>query len=451
MRYLVDSIFVILQVEMGLFTSIVVCVITCVLCIKLLSVDGTCWVHCPPVQYVEPHCYLNDEQGDQACRIELHPSDVTELQSEDWKIVLLFINITDVRGLNIYNYFPDYTLEIRAFRYIHQVTRLRIYYNQFIMSHTVLHYLDNLENIYLWDAVFPHFPSFLPLRNTLTFLSINDYAELSNNQILRSGLVSGLSKLEWLRIYSRNTAKLADNTFSGLTALTSVYLGNLYNYETSLSPLVGLKKLNIRSGELSDITFLKRTPSLYGLTRINFSYNKIILSGDDTFQNYTQLKLLYLFGNAISVINRSNFIYLSSLESLYLKNNQITHVPEDTFRDMLKLTYIDLGNNSLTTLSSRAFEYLPNIRYIYMQSNPLHCDCSLQWMYKVRQEYGINLNFPICATPLEHRGESAYSSSPYTNCSTDLSYQCYNRTVTCPVGSYCHSTTDSYNCIDNDN
>ena len=260
-----------------------------------------------------------------------------------------------------------------------------------------------------------------------------------------------MSKLERLQIYPRNTAKLADNTFSGLTALTYVYLRNLYNYETSLSPLVGLKVLYILSGELSDITFLKRTPSLYGLTRIHLNNDKIILSGDDTFQNYTQLNSLNLYTNAISVINRSNLTYLSSLESLSLYSNQITHLPEDTFRDMFKLTHIILGSNSITTLSSRAFEYLPNIRNIYMSSNPLHCDCSLQWMYKVRQEYIINFYNPICATPLEHREEYAYSSSPYTNCSTDLSYQCYNRAVTCPVGSYCHSTTDSYNCIDNDN
>ena len=87
----------ILQLEMGLFTSVVVCVIICVLFIKLLSVDGTCWVHCPPVQHVELHCYLNDEQGDEYCDNYLRPSDLTGLQSEDWKIILLFINVTNVR------------------------------------------------------------------------------------------------------------------------------------------------------------------------------------------------------------------------------------------------------------------------------------------------------------------------------------------------------------------
>ena len=142
------------------------------LCIKLLSVDGTCWVHCPPVQYVEPHCYLNDEQGDLYCIKTLRPSDLTELQSEDWKKVVLFINITDARGLYIDNRFTEYTLEIRAFRFIHQVTELLTYNNQYIMSHTVLHYLDNLESISLYRAVFPRFPSFLPSRNTLTYLRI---------------------------------------------------------------------------------------------------------------------------------------------------------------------------------------------------------------------------------------------------------------------------------------
>ena len=185
---------------MGLFTSVIVCVIICVLFIKLLSVDGTCWVHCPLVQHVEPHCYLNDEQGDEYCGIYQRPSDLTGLQPEDWKIILLFINVTNVRRLHIYNYFPDYQLEIRAFRYIHQLTKLLIYYKQYIMSHTVLHYLDNLESIYLKSVVFSHFPSFLPFRNTLTYLRVSDYTVLSNDQILGNGLVSGLSKLESSRI-----------------------------------------------------------------------------------------------------------------------------------------------------------------------------------------------------------------------------------------------------------
>ena len=347
----------------------------------------------------------------------------------------------------ILNYFPYYQLEIRAFRYIHQLTGLNISRNQYIMSHTVLHYLDNLERIELYSVVFSHFPSFLPFRNTLTHLWVSYYTELSNDQILGSGLVSGLSKLESLQIHPTNKAKLADNAFSGLTALTIIYLINVYNYETSLSPLVRLKHLSIDNGDISDITFLKRTPSLYGLASITFYNNKIKSFGDDTFRNYTQLKGLSLSSNPISVINRSNFTYLSNLRWLDLYSNQITHVPEDTFRDMMNLYYIYLSYNSITTLSSRTFEYLPHISNIYINSNPLHCDCSLQWMYNVRQEYGIYFSNPTCATPPEHRGERVQSSSLYTDCTTDQSYQCYNRTVTCPVGSFCQSTADSYSCV----
>ena len=132
---------------------------------------------------------------------------------------------------------------------------------------------------------------------------------------------------------------------------------------------------------------------------------------------------------------------------IYLNQNQITHVPEDTFRDTPMLSYISLFTNNIMKLSSRTFEHLYNIRKIHIYQNPLHCDCSLKWMNNVSQEYGIQFQDPLCATPSQHEGISALDSSLYTNCSEEQSYQCFNRTISCPVGSYCQDTRDSYKCV----
>ena len=438
---------IIVSMKTGLFTSVVVCIFVCVLFIKLLSVDAICWIHCPDYQYdaLRPYCYINDDERDRSCYISVSTSDLTELRSQNWNKVNLFINVTHSVYLRVYNQLSDYGLELRAFRNIDQVTRLVIWYNNLIMSDHVLHNLRNLRYMSCYRVAFSHFPSFTD-NSKLTYLSIDYYTILSNDPKIRSGLISGLSNLKYLVLYPRNGGKLTNNAFTGLTALTRMYLRNivLSDYVNTLSPLVRLKHLYFLDLMLSDITFLKQTPGLYGLTYITFRNNNIKSFSADTFNNYTQLETLNMGYNSISIINR---FYSENLKDLYLDYNQITHVPEDVFRDTPLLTNIRLNSNDITRLSSRTFEHLDQIKYIYIHNNPLLCDCGLRWLYNVSQEYGIQLQDPRCATPPQHEGISALNSSLYTNCSEEQSYQCFDRTISCPVGSYCQDTRDSYKCV----
>ena len=149
--------------------------------------------------------------------------------------------------------------------------------------------------------------------------------------------------------------------------------------------------------------------------------------------------------NPISVINR---FYAKSVKSLDLNSNEITRVAEDAFRDIPMLSRISLSSNDITRLSSRTFEHLRQITSIYLFYNPLHCDCSLKWLDSASHEHGINMPYdPRCSTPVQHEGLPALKSSLYTNCTEDLSYDCFNRTISCPVGSYCQDTRDSYECV----
>ena len=433
--------------KIGLLTSVVVSIFVCVLFIKLLSVDATCWVHCPAFQHnvLQPYCYINDEEGDWECRIYVSSFDLTELESQSWNKVNLFINVTNSVNLRVYNILSDYGLELRAFRNIDQVTRLHISSNNLIMSHFVLHYLQNLRYIYSYRVAFSHFPPF-SINSKLTYLEIHYYTIMSNNPRIGSGLVSGLPNLKHLAISPLNRGRLENNALSGLTALTRIDLANIVSsdYFVTLSPLVRLKSIYFWGSMLSDITFLKQTPALYGLTHISFSNNRISSFPNDTFENYTQLNTLAMIYNPISVINR---FYAKSVKTLYLYQNQITRVAEDAFRDTPMLTHISLSNNDITRLSSRTFEHLHQINSIYVYNNPLHCDCSLKWLYSASQEHGINIYDARCSTPVQHEGLSALASFLYTDCTEDLSYDCFSRTISCPVGSYCQDTRDSYKCV----
>ena len=438
---------IIVSMETGLSTSVVVCIFVCVLFIKLLSVDARCWVHCPDYQYdaLQPYCYINDDERDRSCYISVSTSDLTELRSQNWNKVNLFINVTFSVDLRVYNQLSDYGLELRAFRNIDQVTGLEVWNNNMIMSHQLLHNLQNLRHMYCVRVVFPHFPPF-SVNSELTYLHIWAYTILSNDPRIGIGHISGLSNLKNLLLYPRNRGKLANNAFTGLTSLTKMYLRNtvITDYVNTLSPLVRLKSLIFPYCGVSDISFLKQTPWLYESTYISFKYNNIKSFPADTFKNYTRLEILDFGENSISVINR---FYSKYLKIIYLNQNQITHVPEDTFRDTPMLSYISLFTNNIMKLSSRTFEHLNHIRKIHIYQNPLHCDCSLKWMYNVSQEYGIQFQNPLCATPPQHEGISALNSSLYTNCDEELSYQCFNRTISCPVGSYCQDTRDSYKCV----
>ena len=110
------------------------------------------------------------------------------------------------------------------------------------------------------------------------------------------------------------------------------------------------------------------------------------------------------------------------------------------------LTRVYIYSNPITTLSSRVFEHLTGIRSIYLSNNRFHCDCNLQWLSVVKQEYGIYLYSPSCYTPTEYRGRVATDPALYTNCTRDLSHDCFNRSVECPRGSFCEDTIDSHLC-----
>ena len=425
----------------------------CLLFIYMFVVNATCWIDCSVESYrpLEPYCYLNDDGNSYYCSIDLTPSQLNGLTDNNWNKVRLAINVTNtVTEVTIISRLEGYKLEVNAFRVFPQLTRLEMWYNKIIVSSAIFYTVPNLKHLNLYDVAFHHFPAISLVNPHLTYIRIYYYRVLSGTRELRSHHVNGLSKLKYLTLYPIDRTTVTHRTFSGLTALTSLYIVAMRlepNPVSILSPLRRLKELIISQSELTSIEFLKQTPSLYQLTGLNFGFNKIRAFSEEVFTDYTEMKNLWLHSNRISVINRSNFTHLGSLNVLILNINQITSIPPDTFKDMPLLTHMYLEHNPITTLSSRVFEHLTGIRYIYLRNNRFHCDCTLQWMSVVSQEYGIYFYSPICQTPTEYRGRVPTDPVLYTNCTRDLSYDCFNRSVECPKGSFCEDTIDSHLCV----
>ena len=417
-----------------------------------LVVESTCWINCysESSHSLEPFCYLNNDKIDNFCTIEVHPTELHGLSSHDWHSIILIINVTEhVNYLDIRSYLPEFKLEITAFRPFNQITTLETRFNNHIVSTLLLLFLPNLKHISLSGVSLHYFPSFGYLNKQLTSLILQDLKILSNVNTIGKNSIGHMHNLEFLSLSPNAKTFVTDHTFSGLTTLTYLHTTNIQmpNIILTLSPLVRLKTLAITNANIHEIEFLNEIPSLYPITSLDFSNNNISSFSSDTFCNYSQLNELYLCGNSITTINRSNFTSLNNLTYISLCSNQISTVTDDTFKDMPFLKYINLQKNYITTLPSRAFEYLSDVKQIYTTENPIHCDCSLQWMSIVRQNYGKTLSFASCTTPAEHSGKPAVDPSIYISCTRELSYHCFDKSINCPRGSYCHDTQQGYECV----
>ena len=432
---------------MNLITDSILFVLLCC----CITVNGRCWIECPESQrgLSDPQCFLKDDETLTYCYKHISNSDFTGQSITGYTRISLFVHLSDsILSLSINNGIDD-KLHLRAFVYQNQITNLNIYTYIFGVGFAsiqpeLFYLLPNLKHLQMVSVKFQYFPPFAQSNRFLTYIHIDTFS-IQNNfaATLRAGRLSHLSGLKSLYLRFDKITNVTDQSFSGLTALTYLGLGRIHipNPITTFSPLVKLKTLVYEYSGLTDISFLKQTTSLYKLQSLSFNGNSITSIQSNTFSNYRYLTLLNLNYNKISRFEKG-FFSESKLIWLHLFSNQIRELNVTTFKGLEYLTGISLGHNPISHLSSRAFEYLPNLNVIHLYGLPLHCDCSLQWLSIVN----LNIKYSQCATPLQHSGKRAIDPSIYVNCIQELSYQCFNRSNSCPTGSYCHDTIDSYTC-----
>ena len=424
-----------------------------ILCACWETGDTSCQIECEQSQIglTEPTCYLRDDGTNTECSISVSSSDtaIRTLGSFDKLTIMLDLQ-TRVRELYIYNYIDNNKLKVNTFKFHTELTSLTLYYGNTRIHPVMFLLLPNLKYLALSSVYFVYFPYFAHTNRFLTYLYIYIFDISSPSpHILTRDHVSGLSQLKYLFLYPTQYINTTEQSFSGLTALTYLYTGylNIPNPITTLSPLVRLKGLYIHYSRMTDISFLTQTPFLYRLTRLGFDHNLITQIPAGIFSNYANLAYLSLYNNSLIQLESEAFKRLSNLEILFLNSNPIQNLSLTAFKGLESLSSLSLQDTSLTSLSSRMFEYLPSLVDIWLYNVPLHCNCSLQWIPKVHHSFSLYLSNALCVSPSEHRNKLATDPSIYTECIQDLSYQCFNRSVSCPAGSYCQDTLDTYTCV----
>ncbi|XP_004540344.2 SLIT and NTRK-like protein 3 [Maylandia zebra] len=99
---------------------------------------------------------------------------------------------------------------------------------------------------------------------------------------------------------------------------------------------------------------------------------------ENGFLNVSQLtprplngRKLYLSGNLIQRIYRTDFWNFSSLDMLHLGNNRISYLQEGAFSSLTSLRSLYLNGNNLERLSPHMFLGLQNLRYLYFEYNEI--------------------------------------------------------------------------------
>ena len=418
-------------------------------CCYFLTVNAECWIECPESQINLPElqCLLKDDGNSTSCTKHITESDLAGHSTSNYSRVALSLKLNSTIKLQIFNAVRYANLKVGAFRLHPKITELTIYHRQTYIRPDLLHLLPHLKYLNLYNVKFRYFPYFQYSSPALTYLRINSPSFFPGfDNILRKGHLSDLPKLKDLYLNFKQFFITTDDTFSGLTALKSLYIVRVHCHNTvvTFSPLVSLTKLRFERSGLTDISFLKRTTILYRLTSLSLGNNLITSLQCEIFSNYTNLQWLNLNSNKISRLENGCFSRLNALHFLHLSNNQLREINIATFTKSKSLHLITLSGNVIPHLSSRMFEYLsPSFKYLHLLDVPLHCDCGLKWMSIVN----LNIYYSRCSTPSQHSGKAATDPSIYVNCTQELSYQCFNRTNSCPTGSHCQDTLDSYTCV----
>ena len=257
----------------------------------------------------------------------------------------------------------------------------------------------------------------------------------------------------------------SNNFFNHFTGLQSIYLGYVLSRKPpSFTNLLSLTFLSIYlDGPVThalDEGIVSGLTNLVTLGLFNSYFNGIT---EGAFRNLNKLESLNLGSNELAYIEDGALRNLSSLKRLYLNDNNIQIVSDNVFESLTDLTYLDLdnnpgfpltaliqaksvirlylSNNGFHTLEPYVFQQMNSLTYLDL-SDTFVCDCDLRWTSLVGQ-YGLTIRYGVCDNNFS---SSITSISLYINCSQTESFQCFNKSITCPDNQVCNNTENSYFC-----
>ena len=295
------------------------------------------------------------------------------------------------------------------------VFKLSLKFNNLTMLHdTLFHSMRSLQHLYLEGNNLVTLP-----MNIFTFNIKLKHLILSRNKfiVLHPDIFKTLSKLEVLELEGSEFRNVSIGYLDTLVSLQTLLMsGNhiiylhesVYNVTTKLqfldlccndisslpmnifTPLISLEYLDLSNNSL------RQLPSLASCSKLIFlelSNNMLSHQSFYSCQRLSNLKMLTMQNNNISVIPRhaletlkilrvfilnSNFVTsldagtfknLGSLQILQMSNNWISNIGNDSLIDLENLITLELQNNNVTFLSQSLFQNLTHLIFLNISQN----------------------------------------------------------------------------------
>ncbi|CAF1025420.1 unnamed protein product [Brachionus calyciflorus] len=103
------------------------------------------------------------------------------------------------------------------------------------------------------------------------------------------------------------------------------------------------------------------------LKTIRFDGNLIINLESNTFSELSNLNLLVLQSNDLSIISNGTFSNLTRLTYLDLSYNEIVSIENEAFSDLVSLTHLILNHNKLKSIGLDLFKTLINLKHLIIK------------------------------------------------------------------------------------
>ncbi|TNN62908.1 SLIT and NTRK-like protein 5 [Liparis tanakae] len=131
---------------------------------------------------------------------------------------------------------------------------------------------------------------------------------------------------------------------------------------------IGLN-VNCQERKIESISDLKPKP--YNPKKMYLTGNYIPVVRRSDFVDAVGLDLLHLGNNRISVIHERAFADLSNLRRLYLNGNLMDKLTGEMFFGLQNLQYLYLEYNKIKEVDAGTFRYLPNLQLLFLNNNVL--------------------------------------------------------------------------------
>ncbi|XP_032079733.1 toll-like receptor 3 [Thamnophis elegans] len=200
-------------------------------------------------------------------------------------------------------------------------------------------------------------------HNHLSSTKLGSQQQLGNLQelVMSQNQITKLNKedLYFLGNSSLKRLDLSSNPIKEFQPGCFQAIENIYGLDLNNVPLGpdGTEKLCL---ELSGTKIQNLSMSKVQLSRIS----NVTFSG----MSKTNLTILNLSNNYLSVIENASFIYFSNLKELNLMNNNITKLSSHTLYGLQNLNYFNLENSHVRIIDS-AFQWLTHLNYLIMDGN----------------------------------------------------------------------------------